>query len=339
MNFFLVISSLLVFSACSSRKIKVSAIEPAAIEGLTKTRVITFDYLSNDRFGVGGVIEGTVGGYSLDGNKPYFKVVERKNIKSILDEQSLSATWLVDPEQRARIGKMTGAEAVITGELLNFSSSDSYHDSSRSRCASQNSKGHCTSYQSYTVRCTDRTFSLSTLLKVVNTTTGDHTYSNTFTEQATYSKCPDHGSIPDSGQVMTDLAQKIGASLISKIAPTKYDLEIQLIEKLSDVDDPNDTQEQLFESGIEFAKAGRVDKGLDFFKRLGESLEWKSYVVSYNYAVMLEASGELSEAQKYYKTADDLATEPIEEINQAVTRIASRLKKNEKLVKQLESRD
>ena len=340
MKFLLIASLSLVLVSCASKKkVKISAVEPAQEDQMTGIRTLTFIPFENDRIGVGGVIEGAVGNYSLDGTKPYFKVVDRRNINHVLAEQALSASWAVNPKERVRVGQMTGAQGIFTGQVLSADSSQSNTTSSRSRCAATNNKGHCTRYESYNVTCQNVNYTLSVLVKLVDSSTGNSLYTNTFADKAEYQKCPDYGHIPSGGEVMAEMARKISTNLLSKIAPTKYLLEVNMLEDLKDVEDPTDMQEELFKSGIKFADAGRADKALDIFKRLGESLQWKSYVANFNYAVMLEASGDLLEAQKYYKAADEITTEPNEEVSKGVERIAQRLLKHERLAGQLKARE
>lgn len=331
--------SLIIISCSSAQKVSFHAIEPAQEDQVASIRTITFDSFLNDRIGAGGVIEGVVGGYSLDGSKPYFKVVERKNLSNVLAEQELSSSWAVDPEQRVRIGKLIGAQGIFGGEVLSVTSDDATKTESRSRCSAQNNKGVCVRYESYNVTCHERTYGLSILVKLVDSTSGNYVFTKNLNDSQTFDQCPDRGSIPGSGEVIGNMLKKISSDLLVMIAPTKYLLNVTILEDMKDVDDPTDGQEKLFDSGLEFAKVGRADKSLVLFKKLGDSLSWKSYVVNYNYAVLLEATGDLVQADKHYKVADDLAQEPVEEINEGVARISARIEKGSKLAGQLKERD
>lgn len=329
----------LLFISCSSnKKIAFSAIEPAKTVQTAKIKSVTFDEFENDNVGVGSLIEGNLSAHSIDGTKPYFKVVERRNLKNILLEQALSASWQVNPEDRIRVGKLSGVQGIINGKILSASTSNNSYTSGRVRCISQDSKGSCLQYQNYTVNCNTRTFNLSVMIKLVDTSTGDFTFANTFSNDANYSMCSDSGSIPSTAAVMQELSRNIASEFISSIAPTKYVLTVKLIEAPDDMDDATSEQEKLFNSGIEFAKADRIDKAMELFKKLGESSGWKSYVVNYNYAVFLEATGDLNGAEKHYKAADEIATKPIDEINEGVQRIAERIEKNRKFEEQMKDR-
>src|SRR5690554_6928204 len=50
-----------------------------------------------------------------------FNVVERQKLRTIMEEQSLVASGLVDNEQSAiEMGKLLGADLVITGSVLSY---------------------------------------------------------------------------------------------------------------------------------------------------------------------------------------------------------------------------
>ncbi len=54
-----------------------------------------------------------------------FKVIERNQLEKILSEQKLSISGAVDPSEVARLGKILGVSAVITGSVTQFSTDTS----------------------------------------------------------------------------------------------------------------------------------------------------------------------------------------------------------------------
>jgi curli biogenesis system outer membrane secretion channel CsgG len=52
--------------------------------------------------------------------RPAFVVVERQKLRAVLEEQNLSASGLVSPETSIAIGKLTGAQYLITGTVTSF---------------------------------------------------------------------------------------------------------------------------------------------------------------------------------------------------------------------------
>lgn len=52
-----------------------------------------------------------------------YEVIDRNHLRSILQEQKLSATGLVDPLTARKVGQMAGAECLVSGSITPFSES------------------------------------------------------------------------------------------------------------------------------------------------------------------------------------------------------------------------
>jgi TolB-like protein len=50
--------------------------------------------------------------------KPQLDLVDRTDLKKVLDEQSLGASGAVRPDQAARVGQLTGAKVIVTGSVV-----------------------------------------------------------------------------------------------------------------------------------------------------------------------------------------------------------------------------
>jgi TolB-like protein len=57
---------------------------------------------------------------ALAGAGKGFRVIDRTNLKSIIKENKLSATGLIDPETARKLGKIAGVDALVTGTLTPF---------------------------------------------------------------------------------------------------------------------------------------------------------------------------------------------------------------------------
>ncbi len=53
-------------------------------------------------------------------NDPFLKIIERENMSTILSEQRLSLSGMVNEETAARVGNLLGAKAIITGTVLSY---------------------------------------------------------------------------------------------------------------------------------------------------------------------------------------------------------------------------
>ena len=106
------------------------------------------DMLSNELLGTGA-----------------FKVVERKKLDAVLTEQDLGASGRVAKGSAAKMGKVTGAQYLITGLVASFESSGS--------------KGGGFSFKGVSLGGKKSTVSMGIDIRVINSTTGEVEYART----------------------------------------------------------------------------------------------------------------------------------------------------------------
>ncbi len=94
-----------------------------------------------------------------------FKVVERKKLDSVLTEQDLGASGRVNRSTAAKMGKITGAQYLITGSVSSFESSGS--------------KGGRFSFKGISIGGKKSTVSMGIDIRVINATTGEVEYART----------------------------------------------------------------------------------------------------------------------------------------------------------------
>lgn len=62
--------------------------------------------------------------YALDAmtgiNDPFLKIVDRQNLQTIVDEQQLGMSGIIDEQTAVNVGELIGAKAIITGTVLNY---------------------------------------------------------------------------------------------------------------------------------------------------------------------------------------------------------------------------
>jgi len=66
----------------------------------------------------GNAVAGFVTGELLKHKR--YRIIERSKIKSVLDEQDLQISDLIDPETAVKIGKMLGVDGVILGSVSEY---------------------------------------------------------------------------------------------------------------------------------------------------------------------------------------------------------------------------
>lgn len=69
-------------------------------------------------------LDAKVQAYALDAltgiDDPFLKIVDRDNLQTIIDEQKLGLTGIIDEQTAVDVGALIGAQAIITGTVLSY---------------------------------------------------------------------------------------------------------------------------------------------------------------------------------------------------------------------------
>ena len=69
----------------------------------------------------------TISAYCLEAltsvNDPFLKIVDRENLTLILEEQQLGLSGIMDEETAVSVGELIGAQAIVSGAILNYGES------------------------------------------------------------------------------------------------------------------------------------------------------------------------------------------------------------------------
>ena len=326
---FLTFVLLLIFLSGCSQKVRIQALEPAQVDRISETKKIAVLNFKNDRVGLSRKIEAKLASFQIN-NKKYFTIVSRNDFNTIIKEQKLQSSGLVDEDSSVKVGELIGAEAIISGDVRRPTKQDSYFYEPRVRCA--NAK--CSELSYYNVRCMKRVVSLAAEIRVVDVSRGDIIYADTLSREQVFKHCSDDSrALPTTAMAAQNLAESIANSFTYKLTPHYRVFSVSLLED-PDLDYTSE-QKKLLKVSLEYIEQGRYDKAEQFLTRLIDSTGGKSYVAFYNLGVIKEAEGKYKEAKEYYDYADNLMIEPVAEINEAIVRINSLIAKREKTMKQL----
>jgi tetratricopeptide (TPR) repeat protein len=329
-NKIFIIVSIIIFGAGCAQKVNVRFLEPAEIDRAANTKKITVVKFQNDRMGLSQKIESKLSNCRIDG-KNYFTIVSRKDFDKIIAEQKIQNSGILESQTMVEVGELIDAQAIISGSVKNMTSKNSFFYEKRSRCVDKK----CKQIEKYLVRCRKVAYGLLADMRMVDVEKGDIIYADVLSSSQTYKHCEDYTSaIPSRGYVAEYLAQRIANRFTNKLIPHYRYSEVVLLED-GDLD-YSDEQEKLLEVSLLYAKKGRYDKAQKYLIELIDSTGQKSYVAFYNLGVIKEAQGKYIEAQHYYKQADALIFEPIEEIDLATSRIQKLIDKQSKVRKQLQ---
>lgn len=96
-----------------------AAVSPGVTkEELSRLKHLAVIFGSEAQVAYGGDITAVVGdNVTLELMKLGFKVSDRQTLKTVLDEQHLQMSGLADVQTAAKIGKILGADAIVTGNV------------------------------------------------------------------------------------------------------------------------------------------------------------------------------------------------------------------------------
>jgi len=330
--FSLSIFSLLLFLEGCAQKISIKTVEPAKVDRVALTKVISVAPFKNDNYALSSKIEAKLANISFDG-KNYFTLVSREDLDKILKEQKLQNSGLLQKKYALEVGNLVGAQAIVSGAVSQLHSSDTHFYETRAQCADRK----CKKLFYIPVRCTRRDASLNAQLHITDVEKGDLIYADTITKSASYKHCLDDSrSIPSKGSIAESLANNIANSFTFDLSPHYKTFSVTLL------DDPDidytDEEEDLLEFSIEYIKAQRYDKAEQLLTQLIDLTHEKSYVAFYNLGIVKEAQGDYIEAKELYERADKLMLKPIEEIILAYKRINALIYKRQRVFQQLKGR-
>lgn len=312
-----------------AQRVNVKALVPAEIDRATNTKNIAITEFKNDFVGLSSKIEANLANQKIN-NQPFFTLVSRTDIDKVIREQKIQNSGLVETSEAVEVGNLIGAQAIISGDVGRVTSSDTFYYEERVRCADKK----CKEVVKYNVGCNMRIVGLSAQIRMIDIAKGDIIYADTMSKASEFRHCvDDYRAIPSSEVAAQALANEMAESFTYKLTPHYRYFSVILLE---DADlEYSDTQETLLESSLEYIKQNRYDKAEKLLMELVDSTGKQSFVAFYNLGVVKEAQGEYKEAQEYYKIADNLMIEPVEEISIAHNRIGSMIENQSKTQEQM----
>jgi len=329
-----ILSTVLLFSGCA-QKIRIKSLVHAEVGEMADKKKIVISEFRNDNIGLSAKIESKIAKHKLD-NKRYFTVLNRKNIKNVISEQRLQSSEMVDETTTTKVGRLIGAQAIINGEVASANAESSRYRLVKEKCLKYVKKEGCVKYKRYSVICDTTQASVSVSLNIVDVETGSIVYGDTISKEYNDDSCIS-GNILSKGQAINRLASEIASEFVYKLTPNYVYFDIKLIESI-ELKNITTSQKKLFENALEYIKAGRLYKADELLYTLMDEVNGKSYVIAYVYGVVKEARGELNKAKELYLIADDLTTEPVDEINKAIIRIESSINERVEARRQLNAR-
>ncbi len=239
-----------------------------------------------------------------------------------------------DPRPLAAAAKAMGAEAIFGGEVTQASVNDTRSQREEYVCdRTENAKklfSKCVSGHNQTVYCTERKANLQVQVRLIDAQSSNQVYAQAVNKSSSDSACGSN-STPTDGQSM--LSALIGEAIVEiqgKVVPHDKVVSIELMSSTDGLKAPIAASK--FEGALKFAREGRMDRGCAGFREIFDG-EKNSVSLLYNLGVCEESVGAYWKADEYYRSADQLSSEPNTALTAALNRNAGNLKKADGLAK------
>jgi len=322
--FFVSIIILLLLSACT-QKTKITLLEPALIDIKAKN-IAVLPFKNDTQIGMSGEIESNLNAVRFNA-QPYFKMVDRKVLNKVLNEQKRQQSGLFDEGMAAEMGALIGAEVLVSGDIVSLELSYAETKEKRRECRKKKCRKK-EDYHYYTVPCLSRRVNLVTNIRVIQVSSAEVLHSEKLKAARVNKQCEDgRASFISKVGAGQSMAKSMAKTFVKKLVPYYSSRQVSL---LDDEDIEYTEREQaLLKNALLFIKQNRLDKAEPLLMDLLKHTGFKSYVAAYNLGVVKEAQADLTKASEYYQLADQLQIEPVEEINAAINRIkVSKFKSN-----------
>jgi curli biogenesis system outer membrane secretion channel CsgG len=321
----LLTATILLFGGCAT-KLQVQSVKPANVN-LNNTKNIAVLSFKNDKHNLSGDIEAILNSSYIN-KKKYFNVVDRKNLSTVLREQKLQSSGVINENTVVDIGNISGVEAIITGVVSKPTNNTRRYTSNRRKCKKDaDGKKVCYDVRTY---CTEARTNIDLHIKVVSTSNANILFSKKYNGGTSNTECGSRYLYNiDFSNMERKLLKSAANNFAYQLVPHTYYRSIELMEDLEK--DYNDEAEQLLESSIDYLKNRRMDKSKALTKRLIDVTNRQSFVPFYNLAIIEESNGDYTKALKLIKKADSLNIKQNDLIDNAIYRIEKEIKEQQNI--------
>jgi hypothetical protein len=288
----------------AQREHKATFMQPPEVylEGIKKITVMDFEGSMGEKLSdyiTANLITG--------GKAAVFSVVERTELQKVLNEQNISNSGLIDDNQAAKVGKILGIDAIITGSV-----SYSYKDEQRSGTWTDKDGNKHTTY------CTKRTVNAEARMKIISVNTGQIIGNTVKTSAYSDDKCDEQrNSLASVESLAASCYDYLGSSLTFYFKPY-YRSEVYKFEKIKDKEFKEKSK-----SAEDYLDNNNVDRAYSIYKSIYDIDPYNS-AAACNIGYCYEMVGNYEKAFEYFNHAaevDQITYEPM--VNQAQNHITN----------------
>jgi tetratricopeptide (TPR) repeat protein len=262
--------------------------------------------------------------------EPYFTLVSRDRLDKVLQEQSKGQSVRFDERSTVTIGKLLGADALVTGMVTEYKADGKRNTERREHTEGKKEKKR-TVYETH--YCAYREARVRADVKIIDARTAAVVAAVPLSGTAQDGGCmaDSYPSLESDDSLFDRALTSMGSELQAMVVPR----EIVRSVKLRTKDKDKGATERL-KRGAEYAEGGSWDMA---------SEEWEQVLqqnpdcaaAHYNLGVAREAEGQLERAREHYKKAARI--DPDKLYVGAVVSVDERLKQADELQRQMEGRE
>ncbi len=323
----------IIVAGCSGPAIKSTALVPAKFNeatGIKRIAVLPFQHGRRTNGEITADVEASIASIQVEG-RPYFQVIERRQLHHIIEEQRLSRSGLIDLDTAVRVGRLIGVDGILMGTITEYDVHQVRFKGTERQCTRKDRDGDCKKWSNVPVTCTKYTATFSFVPKLVNVKTARLAGTDSISRQSSATACG-RISAPNQRDLLRVAKVEALSELNKTIAPYYVTQDIVLITQ--DESTPPPAVKTQLDSGVAFAKAGRLDRACALWEDAAV-VHPSGYALPYLQGVCAESRGDLSTARRHYLAADARTTKPVQEINQALKRLSQQSSDRMALRKQL----
>jgi curli biogenesis system outer membrane secretion channel CsgG len=246
--------AMLALSAGCAETVKVSRLKPAEVDVTGYGKIAVARVTGKNGRSIAASLEQAL----YESGR--FEVLDRSNLGMILQEQDLSRSGAVDPDETVRIGKIIGSAALVFGNVGRRDYSQKRSHESKT-CGDRNRPYPCTEY------VVTGTWTDQVQFKVVDTTTGKVVAMKNVA-RSRQQRVSAIDAIPsvtwDVESVAGDLDQEVVRGFMTAIAPYTVWEQVQLF---------TDSKLPELETGVNFSKAGQWASAIGQFRAACEKAD------------------------------------------------------------------
>lgn len=307
-------------SGCANNVKTVKTLPPNVPAAAEHQRVALIGFKGKHANEVNVAFESMLVNHRFNG-QPYFTVVDRKRTKELMREHKISLTGTVDHSTAVRFGKQIGASGVYFGDITNQRVSGSRYKANKRYCKKKNADGKCEKYGTKQVTCNKRTSTITLAPRLIDVETAQVVYRAERTGAAHSSACPGQNLAPDAQLTQQAIANAV-ALIRLDIAPNATLVKVALMDEPSNMAGANAAE---FNSGMEFAKAKRMDRACQIWRGLNRRVQSSDNALLYNVAICEELDGNLETALDMIEQVDQRLMEPDDNVGKALIRLRSNI--------------